>query len=141
MGQTGAKSALMALQGVEGPLEKRRRAVKRGAGLLDRLDEMKLAPDGFARKVRAFNGQIPGPVIRGKKGDRFIITVVNNLPDSSSVHWHGVEQQGLGVYADGVPMLTQWFAIFIFHRHFFFSLIFLAARFLQTVEFLSITLQ
>jgi Class II flagellar assembly regulator len=36
-------SALMALQGVEGPLEKRRRAVRRGAGLLDRLDEMKLA--------------------------------------------------------------------------------------------------
>jgi hypothetical protein len=36
-------SALMALQGVEGPLEKRRRAVKRGAGLLDRLDEMKMA--------------------------------------------------------------------------------------------------
>ena len=36
-------SALMALQGVEGPLEKRRRAVRRGAGLLDRLDEMKMA--------------------------------------------------------------------------------------------------
>ncbi|KAK0351211.1 hypothetical protein LTR94_025876 [Friedmanniomyces endolithicus] len=36
-------SALMALQGVEGPLERRRRAVKRGAGLLDRLDEMKMA--------------------------------------------------------------------------------------------------
>ena len=82
------------------------------------IDEMTLAPDGFARKVRAFNGQIPGPVIRGKKGDRFIITVVNRLPDSSSVHWHGVEQQGLGVYADGVPMLTQWFAFFNFQ--FFF---------------------
>lgn len=36
-------SALMALQGVEGPLEKRRRAIRRGSGLLDRLDEIKLA--------------------------------------------------------------------------------------------------
>ena len=36
-------SALMALQGIEGPLEKRRRAIRRGGGLLDRLAELKLA--------------------------------------------------------------------------------------------------
>jgi hypothetical protein len=33
----------MALQGVETATERRRRAVRRGAGLLDRLDELKLA--------------------------------------------------------------------------------------------------
>ena len=36
-------SALMALQGVEDVIERRRRAVRRGAGLLDRLDELKMA--------------------------------------------------------------------------------------------------
>jgi len=36
-------SALMALQSVETATERRRRAVKRGGGLLDRLEELKLA--------------------------------------------------------------------------------------------------
>jgi hypothetical protein len=35
--------ALMALQGVEDATERRRRAVRRGSGLLDRLDALKLA--------------------------------------------------------------------------------------------------
>lgn len=36
-------SALMALQGVEDATEKRRRAIRRGGGLLDRMDDLKLA--------------------------------------------------------------------------------------------------
>jgi hypothetical protein len=36
-------TALMALQGVEDATERRRRAVRRGSGLLDRLDELKMA--------------------------------------------------------------------------------------------------
>jgi len=36
-------SALMALQGVESATERRRRAVRRGGTLLDRLDELKIA--------------------------------------------------------------------------------------------------
>ena len=39
----GDVSALMALQGVEDVMGRRRRAVRRGSGILDRLEELKLA--------------------------------------------------------------------------------------------------
>lgn len=41
-GGVAGVSALMALQGVEDATERRRRALRRGHGLLDRLDELKL---------------------------------------------------------------------------------------------------
>jgi hypothetical protein len=43
MSGVGGVSALMALQGVEDVTERRRRAISRGGGLLDRLEELKLA--------------------------------------------------------------------------------------------------
>ncbi|GAA0623481.1 flagellar assembly regulator FliX [Brevundimonas kwangchunensis] len=43
MGGVTDVCALMALQGVEDPTERRRRAIRRGSGLLDRLDDLKLA--------------------------------------------------------------------------------------------------
>ncbi|HEY0679836.1 MAG TPA: multicopper oxidase family protein [Chitinophagaceae bacterium] len=37
-----------------------------------------------------FNQQVPGPVLKAKKGDTLVINVVNNLPESTFVHWHGL---------------------------------------------------
>lgn len=38
----------------------------------------------------AFNHQVPGPRIRVTEGDRVRIIVTNNLPEATTVHWHGL---------------------------------------------------
>jgi FtsP/CotA-like multicopper oxidase with cupredoxin domain len=38
----------------------------------------------------AFNRQVPGPRIRVTEGDRLRINVTNHLPESTTVHWHGL---------------------------------------------------
>ena len=38
----------------------------------------------------AFNRQVPGPTIRVTEGDRVRLNVTNNLPEETSVHWHGL---------------------------------------------------
>ena len=43
--------------------------------------------------------EIPGPPIVLTRGEPVEITVVNNLPDATSIHWHGIE---LDSYFDGV---------------------------------------
>ena len=38
----------------------------------------------------AFNRQVPGPRIHITEGDRVRIVVTNNLPEPTTVHWHGM---------------------------------------------------
>jgi manganese oxidase len=45
---------------------------------------------GVPTMAYAFNGQIPGPRIRVSEGDRIRFNVTNNLPESTTVHWHGL---------------------------------------------------
>jgi len=54
--------------------------------------------------VWAFNGQVPGPEIRVRQNDRVKVTVVNGLPQDTTVHWHGLRVPNA---MDGVPHLTQ----------------------------------
>lgn len=52
----------------------------------------------------AFNQQIPGPRIRVTEGDRVRIKVTNRLPESTTVHWHGlILPNGM----DGPANITQ----------------------------------
>lgn len=38
----------------------------------------------------SYNGRVPGPVIRVSKGDRVRATFTNDVPQVTTVHWHGV---------------------------------------------------
>jgi manganese oxidase len=52
----------------------------------------------------AYNGQVPGPVIRVRQGDRVRIVFTNRLPEQTTIHWHGIDVPN---DQDGVPGVTQ----------------------------------
>jgi len=47
-------------------------------------------PDAEASDVWAYNGEVPGPEIRVRKGDRVRVRFTNNLEEPTSIHWHGI---------------------------------------------------
>jgi FtsP/CotA-like multicopper oxidase with cupredoxin domain len=51
-----------------------------------------------------FNGSAPGPTIQVNQGDHVRVIFENHLPESSSIHWHGFEDQ---VRYDGQPGISQ----------------------------------
>ncbi|MGE0827313.1 MAG: copper oxidase [Candidatus Binatia bacterium] len=59
---------------------------------------------GYRMDVWGYNGSMPGPTIEAVQGDRVRFVVHNELPEPTTVHWHGLE---LPVQFDGVPGLTQ----------------------------------
>ena len=59
---------------------------------------------GITVSAFAFNGEVPGPELRVRQGDRVEVRFVNSLNVPSSIHWHGVDVPGA---EDGVPGLTQ----------------------------------
>ena len=52
----------------------------------------------------AYSDQLPGPVLRARAGDLLRVTLDNQLPAPTSIHWHGI---ALRNDMDGVPGVTQ----------------------------------
>jgi len=59
---------------------------------------------GVRREAFAYNGQVPGPTIRVTEGDRVRVILRNELPESTSIHFHGLTTPN---EMDGVPFITQ----------------------------------
>src|SRR5712692_4471868 len=62
-----------------------------------------LAP-GKVVKAMAYNGQVPGPEIRAREGERLRVVLKNSLGEPTTIHWHGVDVPNA---MDGVPGVTQ----------------------------------
>ncbi|MER5761204.1 multicopper oxidase family protein [Streptomyces sp. NPDC002082] len=61
---------------------------------------------GAGRSVRswAYGDKLPGQEVRVTAGGTLALTLANNLPEATSLHWHGL---ALRNDMDGVPGLTQ----------------------------------
>jgi FtsP/CotA-like multicopper oxidase with cupredoxin domain len=70
-----------------------------------RSDAVRLrGADAGPTPIRGFEGTVPGPVLRVKRGEELRIRLVNELLADMTVHWHGVRVPNA---MDGVPALTQ----------------------------------
>ncbi len=67
--------------------------------------EQQIAPGDYGKtRVWSYGGGTPGPEIRVAQGARVQRRLVNNLPQPTAVHWHGIRIENA---MDGVPGLTQ----------------------------------
>ena len=62
---------------------------------------------GTPRIGTTVNGSLPAPILRWREGDRVTLRVTNRLPDTSSIHWHGII---LPSEMDGVPGIATGFS-------------------------------
>ena len=54
--------------------------------------------------VWGYNGSAPGPTIQVTQGDKVRVILQNELPEATSMHWHGFEDQ---IGNDGMPGISQ----------------------------------
>jgi FtsP/CotA-like multicopper oxidase with cupredoxin domain len=71
------------------------------------VDEIAWPIDALSPPVQAlgYNGMWPGPLMRVVEGDKVRVNVTNNLTETTSVHFHGLEPEDFR--QDGVAFVTQ----------------------------------
>ena len=65
-----------------------------------RIARQTMRVDGKVSRAIGINGTVPAPLVRLKEGQTAKLTVVNDLDEDSSIHWHGLI---LPFHMDGVP--------------------------------------
>ncbi|HEX8484646.1 copper resistance system multicopper oxidase [Sphingomonas sp.] len=83
-------------------------AVVSGPDITLRIARQTLTMDGRVTRAIGINGHAPAPLIRLREGEDVTITVVNDLDEDTSLHWHGLlvpaEYDGVpGVSFPGIP--------------------------------------
>ena len=57
---------------------------------------------GVSTEAWTYNGTVPGPLIDANVGDRLVVHFRNELPEPTTIHWHGVR---VPVEMDGMPAM------------------------------------
>ncbi|KAB8339135.1 hypothetical protein FH972_022071 [Carpinus fangiana] len=63
-------------------------------------------PDGVFRPMMLINHQFPGPLIEINEGDTIVVNLENLAVNATSIHWHGLYQNGTN-FMDGTVGVTQ----------------------------------
>ena len=71
--------------------------------LTARVTEIEIVP-GTKTPLWTYDGRLPGPLIRAKRGDRLLVHFTNELPEPTTIHWHGVR---VPVEMDGAPDMPK----------------------------------
>ena len=82
-------------------------AVENGVKVFEltaKVVQWEVAP-GKRYEAWTYNGVVPGPQLRVKQGETVKVRLKNTLPQSTSIHWHGVELSDNK--QDGVTFVTQ----------------------------------
>jgi FtsP/CotA-like multicopper oxidase with cupredoxin domain len=103
LGAFGALGLAQAIAGVA-PIARAQRTPDRTTLRVAAARLPLLGPENPHTDVWAYNGRVPGPVLRVRQGETLRVDVVNDLPEGTTVHWHGLR---LPNAMDGVPHLTQ----------------------------------
>ena len=82
-------------QGITAPLP-----TVSGNDITLRIARQTMRIDGKLSRAIGINGTVPAPLVRLKEGQTAKLTVVNDLDEDSSIHWHGLI---LPFHMDGVP--------------------------------------
>jgi len=84
-----------------------------GESITLRIGKGSLLIDGKAAKAVTINGTVPGPLLRLKQGQNLKLTVINDLDEETSLHWHGLlvpfQMDGVpGISFPGIPPHTSF---------------------------------
>ncbi len=52
-------------------------------------EKLEILP-GVLTEMWTYDGSVPGPLLRAKRGDRLIVHFENELPEPTTIHWHGL---------------------------------------------------
>lgn len=70
------------------------------------IAEYDLNPDGVYRPMTLINAMFPGPLIECNEGDEIVVHINNQGTNATSIHWHGLYQNGTN-WMDGTVGITQ----------------------------------